>query len=209
MAGRPITAPHPGGPGMPQDRLWTEIRRRNEAGEPITVFLTATSAKVTEKTARDYLRRLIAGGYLAADEEPGVPIVHRQHRLIRDTGRETPRLCRDGSPSRQGSGNEAMWRTLKYLSGPMSAKDLAVNASTEETPISEATAKTYLDYLTRGGYCIRLNTKRTGKAKPPPQWRFNPKANTGPKPPRIQRTRCLVDGNTGRVMWTATPRGAA
>ncbi len=192
MAGRPIDQ-NPGGI-TPRERIWAAIRdlKTFTAGDlwgemPI-------GAGISKDLIRDYLKGLENAGYLQRCGRDGRQV---RYRLAKDVGVEAPRVRKDGTPVTQGRGREALWRTLKIL-GEFDARELAAAASTEQTPVSLAEAKEYCAYLHKAGYLILA---RAGGPGLPARYRFNPRRNTGPKPPAIQRVKRLYDPNLGKVVW--------
>ena len=152
----------------------------------------------TKSTIRDYLNRLVKGGYVQkiAPTEKGVgQPVH--YRLLKG-GLEAPRIRKDGSEVTMGRNREQMWRTMK-MGDTFSAADLAINASTADVSVKETDAKDYIKHLHRAGYLAV-----TKKAKPgcnQARYRLIPSKNTGPQPPQIQRIKQVFDPNLNEVVW--------
>lgn len=180
----------------PQGRpaVWAAIR---QAGT-FTVLDLSHETDVPRKTALDYVKALVAGGYV---EELG-PAGHTMaYRLVNDVGREAPRVRRDGSLVSMGRAQENLWRTMRMV-GSFTATELAVQASTEETPVSVVAAADYCRYLALAGY---LMVAGAGDAR---CWTFIPARYTGPLPPQIQRIKQVFDQNTRTVAWSReAPRG--
>ena len=181
--------------------LWDQIRR-------LKTFVRGDleqAGGLSQDAIRDYLRGLVRAGYLSREEQgaarrvSGVKKRPDLYRLVRDIGIDAPRVRRDGSEVSQGRGREQMWRTLKIV-GSVSAKDLAVQASTEEQAVSHETAKEYLLTLHRAGY---LKCTQQPQGQKPGRYRLIPTRYYGPKPPQIQRVNAVYDPNLGRVVWTS------
>ncbi len=192
MAGRPIDQ-NPGGL-TPRERLWAAIRRLHEFTAAELWGEMPVGARVSKGLIRDYLTGLEKAGFIERIAREGRCL---RYRLARDVGLEAPRVRKDGSPVTQGRGREALWRTLKIL-GEFDARELAAAASLEDWPVSVAEAKEYCTYLARAGYLFPVEAGGPGRAA---RYRFNPRKNTGPKPPAIQRVKRLYDPNLGRVVW--------
>lgn len=176
--------------------LWAAIRK--------LVTFTARDVRLETRCSRwqveDYLLGLTAAGIVARDLEP----MHHastsgyRYTLVKDLGIEPPRVRRDGTPVTMGLGREQMWRTLRGLR-EFTAVDLAVQASTEEAPVSVETAKEYCHYLALAGY---LAVTIAGKGGQPNRYRFVPTRNSGPLPPMIQRVKAVYDPNLKAVVWS-------
>ena len=172
----------------PQEAVWETIR----ALEIFTLTEVVDKARVNRKTARDYLKRLMAGGYVEpfGDEEEG------RMRLIRQGGIHPPRLKRDGSPVTQGGGTMNMWRTMRMLK-TFTPRDLVAHANTPDVTVSELTARSYCSMLLKAGYLRVMQKAVPGKR----QATYKFVRNTGPMPPQIQRVKQVYDPNLGEVTF--------
>jgi hypothetical protein len=185
----------------PQGRqvIWEAIRK-------LRLFRIADleeHTRIREATLKTYVTGLTAAGYLVrADEE--MPASEQRYqpgvwKLVRDTGVEAPRVRKNGTAVTQGLGREQLWRTMRII-GEFTFRELAVQASTEETPVSLEDAKHYCRYLERAGYLVVTAEARGSK---PARYRLLPSRYTGPHPPQLQRVRQLWDPNLQRVVWSA------
>jgi len=176
-----------------RDAVWAAIRDQR-ARFSLGTLREATD--VHRDTIRTYLRGLEAAGFI---RELGVapPVGARFYALVKDIGREAPRVTRDGRPVTQGRARENMWRTMKMLVD-FTATDLAVAATTEETEVSEVDAKDYVQHLAKAGYLVVV---REGTPKAKALYRFVKARNTGPKPPMVQRIKSVFDPNLRRIVW--------
>lgn len=172
-----------------RDGIWKAARWMGEFTVPALVAETG----IPQKTVADYLKALEAGKYLSSEKKGQAA---RVYKLVKDTGIETPRVQRDGSPVTQGLCNEQMWRTMKRLK-QFSSRDLAINASTDDQQVSEVQAQSYCTWLHKGKY---LNVQSRGRKGRPTVYRFV--RDTGPKPPQVQRIKQIFDPNTGKVAWS-------
>lgn len=196
------SAPQPEG----RDVIWAAIRKLGT----FTVLDLEGETRIKEATIRTYLTGLERARYLARIEDaPGtVPGAFRRARwaLINNTGAEAPRVTRRGETVTQGRPREQMWRTMRMM-GEFDARDLAIHASTEDHPVSEADARHYTRYLHLAGYLVIRqpakpgNRPGTGRLA---RYQLLASRYTGPQPPQIQRVRQVWDPNLGRVVW---PRG--
>lgn len=168
--------------------VWLAIR----AAWTFGVGDLARATDVNRKTVDDYVKSLVASGHV--DVSGSVDGVTR-YRLINDVGREAPRVRRDGTTVSQGRATENMWRTMRIV-GIFTAAELALQASTDETPVSPVAAVDYCRYLALAGY---LAVAGAGDAR---VYTFIPARWPGPLPPQIQRIKQVFDPNTGQVVWS-------
>ncbi|MBV5328514.1 MAG: hypothetical protein JZU65_12915 [Chlorobium sp.] len=167
--------------------IWAAIRRTK-------IFVIPDlhgETRCSKAAIRDYLTGLLNGSYINIHAESagiGIPIIYE---LITDTGREAPRVRKDGSVVTQGQGRENMWRTMRILKDGFTPHDLAIQASTVEHPVAESEARDYLNYLHKAAYLILSGAR----------YRLLPSRYTGPKPPMIQRTKQVYDQNLKKVVW--------
>jgi hypothetical protein len=164
--------------------IWNTIRRLHIDG---AASFTAVDIRdrlpgLTPLTRiRDYLTGLCNGAYLER-------VAQGRYCLVRDVGVDAPRVRKDGSPVEAGRGQQAMWNVLRIHRGPLTPAALIAFFSGDSAPrVSQATAKSYLDGLTRAGFARRESG-----------W-YSLVRNTGPKAPQIMRDKRLFDPNTGSV----------
>lgn len=177
-----------------RQRIWDELRARPEG---VSIYAISRLTGVTDETVKTYISCLRKGGYL----ERGTGIGDRtEFHLIRDTGAEAPQLRLDGTPSMQGWGTEAMWRTLRMLDS-LNASELAAYAGSAVST-SLATAKNYLKWLNWAGYLEVVSPSRPGTQA---RYRLARGMYTGPHAPMIQRSSQLYDPNLGKVVFILRP----
>lgn len=169
--------------------IWDEIRSNPEA--PFTITEMSKMVKLEVSTVRDYIIGLYHAGYLMKNND-------KQYVLARDTGKDAPRVRKDGTPVTQGQGNRNMWATMRILK-EFSAYDLAFNASTDDCTISGQTALKYIQALCKAGYLVGQANQR---------YRLIPSMWTGPDSPQIQRTKQVYDPNLKKVVWARIEGGA-
>ncbi|AQU83222.1 MULTISPECIES: hypothetical protein [unclassified Halomonas] len=189
------------GDATPRQRIWDAIRHQHADDGLITMQGIRIALKrqpdLTESRISDYLRALIAGGFLVRSNPDAPPATTAIYLLKRDVGAEAPRVRRDGSLP-PPPGREQLWRTLKII-GTCTGQELADAASTVITPISRAAADEYLTMLSRAKY---VKTIREGKPGVPARFQLVPSCWTGPMAPQIRRTKQLYDPNTGEVVYS-------
>lgn len=173
-----------------RDALWPVIRATG--GDWTTVSALFAETWMDRRTIRSYLGCLVAGRVMERRDPPGAA---PEYRLLRDPGREAPRLRPDGTPVTQGSGTRNMWRTMRMLA-EFSPRDVAAHATTDEVAVSEATAKAYCKALYAAGY-LRVLQKAVPKKSRQAVYRLI--RNTGPHAPQVQRVKQVFDRNTQEV----------
>lgn len=202
MARKPAHLEMAGGRG-PRQRIWEALRARRTA---MSISDISRASKVELDPVRTYMRSLARGGYLeaagaAAGEE-------KRWDLVRDVGAFAPRVKEDGTPVTQGLVNENMWRTMRIMKDGFTAADLVIHGSTAVTKIAEATAKSYIKSLAAAGYLRVLEEGHAfirGKGAKQARYCLPPTKYTGPRPPMIQRTKCIYDPNLAKVVWQEEP----
>lgn len=198
MARKPVHLTEAGGKPQGRQAIWEAIRRLKEFTARALVFGT----DIHPRTITAYLAGLEAAAYL--ERITGGSIGTATYRLIRDTGIEAPRVTGDGRPVIQGAARAAMWRSMKMLRGEFTAPDLAVAASTEETPVAETDARDYCKHLAAAGYLQVMRKGLPGAKKGQGnRYRFVPARDTGPKAPMVQRVKTVWDPNERRIVWNA------
>lgn len=177
----------PAGRLTTREKLWTAMRELQQ----FTVPELARAAKVDSHAYNimDYLQALWRAGILGKER---VPHARTRYNLLRDMGVDAPRVRRDGSPTPESSLSR-MWRAMKILN-VFSVRDLMVHAALPAAPIAQNTASDYCQWLTRGGYLVKLPCAPGDVIR----WRFI--RDTGPKAPQVLRVRQLFDANTGEIV---------
>ncbi|UXZ55800.1 hypothetical protein LOS15_07215 [Halomonas sp. 7T] len=186
----------------PRQRIWDAIRHQHlEDGlitmQGIRIALKRQQPSLSESRISDYLRALIAGGFLVRNNPEAPPATTAIYVLQRDVGVEAPRVRRDGTLP-PPPGREQLWRTLKII-GTCTGQELADAASTAVTPVSRAAADEYLTMLSRAEY---VKTVREAKPGLPARFQLVPSRWSGPMAPQIRRTKQLYDPNTGEIVYS-------
>jgi hypothetical protein len=202
MTRKPVNAELIGGKS-PRQRVW-EIIRKRRAG--FTQDDLKKESKVQDTIVRDYVRSLLNGGFISAVSVETVNALcgRKTYQLVRDNGVEAPRVTRKGEEVVAGKANEAMWGTLRrmFKTDAVDYRQLAAFASTTSTPISEATAKTYVLLLAAAGYLVCVQPASRGQNAKPARYRLLPQMDSGRRAPMIQRTKVVFDPNWNKVVWT-------
>ena len=173
-----------------QDGVWKVIRDLRRFS------LTDLYGRVSgdRSTIKGYVLRLALGGFVTAVQD-GDPLTWE---LAIDQP-ETPRLKKDGTPAKEpGRGQENMWRTMKMLDR-FTAAELARHASTDEVPVRENTAATYIRHLQGAGFVMLDAPAARGPKKGKAVYCLDPRMNTGPLAPQIQTTDFVLVTSRGVV----------
>lgn len=154
---------------------------------------------------RDYLGRLVKGGYLSrVDGGPGKP---HQYALKQDQA-AAPRLLPDGGPllDRRGAGQDNMWRAAKMLRD-FDAEEISRAAACDGVTVAVSAAAAYLRRLFAAGYLIVTSpAKQSGKGRRGlTRYALDPRRNSGPQAPQIMRTKAVYDPNNGAVYSLPEP----
>ncbi len=181
-----------------RERIWTVIRRLKTFTVPR--LQSELNGFVPLATIRTYLQGLENAGFIefsgSVPRGDGRPGTVNQYKLVNDVGVEAPRVRKDGTPVTQGTGREQLWRTMKILKS-FTPHELTLAASTEAHVVKESETKRYITFLSQAGYLICI--KDAGKKQA--RYRFNPRKDTGPKPPQVQRLKTLYDPNLGKIVY--------
>jgi hypothetical protein len=189
-----------------QDEIWRQIRalkaKPSWTLSDLVCQLAKNGVHVNDATVKSYVTRLRRGGFLTCKKGQtikgkGCIKADSLYQLAKDCGYEAPRLRKSGERTKQGSGTEQMWRTMKILS-TFTPTQLSVTASTEDTVIKLSTAKAYCAKLRKAGY---LAVAKPGGPNVQATYRFLKSKNTGPIAPQVQRTHRVFDPNLKKIMW--------
>jgi len=182
--------------------FWDIIRQVGRAGKSWSILdvLGLTSGGVKAQSIREYVNKLLSGGYVTTT---GIVKGSQQsllYKLVKDQP-EAPGLNRDGSPTKdRGIGRSQMWRSMKMLQA-FNARELALYASTDDVKVTFETAQQYLTQLRRAGYLAEVSPAQLGGRYPrPATYRLIPTMNTGPLAPIVTRTDWVWDQNRRQVM---------
>lgn len=198
MARRPITE-MAGQSVRGIDAYWAIILDLHKSAGQFTLTDVEMRTNAPRRTVGDYVLRLVRAGILAVvAEDGGATGKANIYQLVKPQS-DTPRPRRDGTLAEQGGAREQMWRTARIIK-EFSARDLAIQASTEECMVNPRDALDYCHYLLKAGY---LAVKQAAAPGVPAVYRFLPSRYTGPKAPMVQRVKAVFDPNTGEVVWTA------
>ncbi len=183
-----------------QDAIWQIIRLLDKKGPWSISDIDGETRVAVVATIAEYVRRLVAGGFVEAVGERaakiGAPALYR----IKKHSADAPRLRRDGSVA-PPSGQAQMWRAMRALR-QFTYAELAYKASTDDLSIANVTAKTYVQRLADAGYLqmVAPANNAGGLAI----WRLRRSMNTGPLAPQVLRTRFIFDPNRKAVVGEST-----
>ena len=193
----------------PRDRIWAAIRIFGASlGNPwFSVAEIMVLSGQRADTVLSYLAGLDKAGFvelvleLHVQKSANKCRVLKHFRLKRDVGVEAPRVNADGKPVTQGIGREQLWRAMRILK-TFECGALAAAASTEAHPVAVEEAKHYVKFLTRAGYLRQIEPSRGPLAA---LYSFLRARDTGPRAPLIARDKCVMDGNTGQIVFPPSP----
>ncbi|MDP2549467.1 hypothetical protein [Oceanobacter sp. 4_MG-2023] len=187
-----------------QQVIWDTVRELREFTEADLIIQASKRAgqTVPDASVHAYLNKLKLGEYVETVEVEKLNHgqVRNRFQLVRNTGREAPRLTSTGQSSKLGRARENLWRSMRTL-GQFNYRELALTACTNDVSVGEAEAKRFCRYLERAGYLAI--------AKPPVHkkaltvYRFVQHRYTGPLPPIIQTIDQVFDANTQQIVWSA------
>ncbi len=188
-----------------QDALWRAVRELKTFTRMELTHYVNRELSVNDHTVKSYLIRLERAGYIEVSQVSKHRGVCRESHftLLKDTGVETPRLRKDGSKVTQGIGREYMWRSMKIL-GEFDWHELVSVCNADGYIVSEATAKEYCKVLAQAKY---LSVVVQGRGSRRSRYRLIKSRWSGPRPPQIQRTKCLFDPNLDKVVWSRAEQG--
>jgi len=201
MSRKPVHLEMIGGKSQRQ-RIWEAIRALRDGFFQVDIV---RHTKVAERVVADYVKCLHAGGFVSVIDKVkvGSMCVKKRYQLERDNGLEAPRLTKRGVPVTQGSGNDAMWGTLRrmFKTEAVDHRQLAAFASTSSFAITPATANSYLQALHSAGYLECVARSVQGKQAASARYRLIPAMDSGARAPMIQRTKSVFDPNWNKTVW--------
>ncbi|HPU10041.1 MAG TPA: hypothetical protein PK947_05875 [Ottowia sp.] len=208
MSRQPAVVALAGGKSARQ-RVWEAIRLLSDVSDFLTdgSFLVddlSRKSKVELPIVREYVRCLMAAGYLqwASTDDRG-PVKNR-YVLAKNNGVEAPRVRRDGSPVTQGRGTEAMW-------GAITALDTFTHAELAQIAnVKPATAANYCGFLGRAGYLDLVRAGHgTGRGGIASVWRCALVHKHKPRAPMVTRLKVVYDPNVHAIVWQPGAADAA
>ena len=175
-----------------EDYLWSLIM---ETGKTFTIADIRRMSSASEPTIREFVKRLIAGGFVECI--PTIPVV--RYRVAKPQA-ETPRVRKDGSIIESAGAAQCMWNAMRtaFRTG-FNALDLVSFASTDEVDVTLPVAQTYIKKLNAAGYLLVIKRRSAAYTV----WRLDPAMNTGPKAPMILKTQLVYDPNKGDIIGAA------
>lgn len=193
------------------DHFWRVIRELGAGGARFTISDVVGQTRAHKHSVGDFVRRLCRATPPIA-ERAGYRQVKAPHwgegkstravtyRLLQAPF-ETPSLRRDGTPGRYGELRQQMWNILR---GPqaragITSSELVMLAETDR-PIKQGTAAEYLIWLHAAGYLVIEEKAAHGRLT---RYRLRPSMNTGPRAPKVLKTRLVYDPNRLEVVGAA------
>lgn len=178
------------------DHFWSVIMERHRAGQTFSVRDIDLASNTVIETVRDYVRRLEKASLIEVVEASATFVDTRYRPLVIQS--VSPRVRRDGTIIESQPATQCMWNMMR---GPVGRNgftylDIVHWSQTDETSITTATARSYIQMLAAAGYLIVVTLAKPGT---PGLWKLDPKMNTGPQAPMILRTKVVFDPNRQEV----------
>lgn len=169
------------------DHYWSVIRRLGADGATFTpkdVWMDCQPG--VDADVRDFIRRLCKAGIARCNAEGRVALLQRPTY--------TPRLRRDGSENMQWRGRQQMWTAMRRSPGGFTAKQLAIDATTDDVVVHLAAAQLYCTSLRKAGVLVVQPGAR------PAVYRLTGSGDTGPKAPTVLASQLLYDPNLQAIV---------
>ncbi|WP_417691521.1 hypothetical protein [Roseibium sp.] len=191
------------------DHYWSVIRDLGRGGQLFTFReIDLRCNDLDGECIGEFLRRLRRAGFLEVVETRQVStagsgptnqkVIHQKiYRLLKRPS-ATPIINKNGSIGRQGLGQVQLWNAMRCLNA-FDTRELTLAANTPQVEVRIETARTYVFHLENAGY---LQVLRAGKGTIGSIWRLKPGMNTGPRPPKILRSKMVYDSNRQQIMGT-------
>ena len=174
---------------LDRDAMWEAMRKKR------TFTLNDIKLHTDHSccSIKDFLQPLILAGYVTIEKKP-TGWTPGSYKLVRDTGKQYPRLDKKGNPA-PPSDTQRMWAALKVTGyTPFDFRDLAFVSKTEIEMVRK-----YVRFLALAGY-LRTVEKETKKALT--KYQFVRARDSGPRAPELRaRHTEMYDPNTREVVW--------
>ena len=129
-----------------REKMWAAMRQE----KAFTQAKIASLAACSKSKVQDYLKGLMAAGFVAKRTDNAKLFTRATYDLVKDTGVDAPRVRPDGTLL-PASGRNRMWNVMRVLK-VFTVEELVNAASLPEAPIAENEAAYYCLWLERGGY---------------------------------------------------------
>ena len=184
----------------PRDRIWNAmIKSRLFTVPRLHKALRAGPRPVSLAFIEAYVQGLIKAGYVEvlapADKGARGRFQAADLGLTPKAKGPAPMVGADGKLLQAPVINTAMWRAIR-IRKVVDAAQVAQDASMYDITCSQATAKKYLQALAHAGYLVVA--AQAGNTAGALQ-RYRLVRDTGPLPPAVTRTKCVLDRNTGAI----------
>lgn len=169
------------------DHYWSVIRRLGAEGATFTANDVSMDCEPgVEADIRDFVRRLCKAGIARRDDAGRVELLQRSMF--------TPRLARDGSENLQWRGRQQMWNVMRRHVGGFTARQVALDATTDDVVVTEPAARAYCKSLAKAG--LLLEGRGSGRGL----YRLTGSGNTGPKAPKVLASQLIYDENLRSIV---------
>jgi len=171
--------------------------------------LAGCTCGVAYSTVYNWVRCMSKQGELiVVGSEPSYAGRKKYIYAVRKPRAKAPVIRRpDYDGSKFGRSQENLWQTMRMLKDSWTVEELALAASTEETPVQRATAKQYVIQLIRVGI-VQVVKERSWSQKGcvAGRYRLSRAANSGPLPPKVLEAKFVYDQNRQKIIGESEVR---
>lgn len=171
--------------------------------------VSLSSDGVTYWAVKTYVQFLLRDGVVKKIGERKDGYIIADVYRIAKRSRKAPVVRRESFTGERGRIQQQLWRAMRTLPS-FTLSELAVAASTEETPVKTRTAETYVRRLVKAGVVAVLEPYKKGAKAPPGMrgktgakagtFRLQKSADTGPQAPKVFSASIVFDPNKNRIV---------
>ncbi|MBY6243918.1 hypothetical protein [Methylosinus sp. Sm6] len=190
------------------EHYWNVMRQLDGKGFTIR-DVALCSEGVTYAAVKTYARFLIAEGVIKKVSQRNIGYTRADVYRIAKPSRLAPVMRREAFTGQRGRVQQQLWRAMRTLPS-FTISELAAAGSTEETPVKERTAETYVRRLIKAGVVAVIEPYKKGEKAPPGMrgkagakagtFRLQKAADTGPLAPKVFAASIVFDPNKSRVV---------
>ncbi|HEY8136224.1 MAG TPA: hypothetical protein VIF61_00190 [Methylocystis sp.] len=186
------------------EHYWKEMRDLSSKGGFTINDIVGCTSGVAYNSVKGYMLFLAKGGYIEKiGERPSNRLCDANVYRVAKNSRAAPVQRRPDYTGERGVIRERLWQTMRRMQD-FSIAELCFQAQAGDMEIKQHTADKYIRALINAGV-VRVITPyrkgapgRTGARAG--RYALKPKANTGPKPPKIFKTKIVFDPNTQKIV---------
>lgn len=186
------------------EHYWKIMRELSARGGFTVPDVAGCTNGVAFKTVKTYIAALLKMGAIEKiGERPArsknVANVYR----VAIKNRAAPVVRRESYAGKRGVIQDRLWNTMRRMRD-FSIAELCYTASAGDMEINQHTADQYVRRLVKAGLILVVEPYRKGapgaSGARAGRYRLRPKANTGPKPPKIFKAEIVFDPNRNAVI---------